>query len=597
MIRNNSGANSRHLGPFSIDDNPELLKVVELLNNTDLNILVSGKAGSGKTSLLHDLKRYIYKEYLITAPTGVAAINAGGITLHSLFQLQVGNTYLPETNTTKGNRLSSERRKLIKGIDLLIIDEVSMLRADLLDAIDQILQEVRVSSEAFGGLQLMFVGDLYQLPPVCKHDEWKVLSQFYQSPLFIDARVLSKIDLVIVDLKKVYRQHEGAFVNILNKVRVNSISKEELDILNKKVVQGVGDSLSVTLTTHNELADKINTTNLAQQEGDVVEINAVVDGDFDTGAVIADVTLKLKVGAPVMLIRNFEHGDQSYFNGKIGILECIGEDELSVRFDDQVLPLRKAVWQSFDYSFDEANHAMLSKVTGSLEQFPVRLAWAITIHKSQGLSFDLARIDVEKAFVPGQVYVALSRLRSIEGLTLSAPITSQQVLVDSRIVDFFKFNPEVSRRNFDMEKLAYLKGLLTSWLNFASLTTPFGRAGANTKTDTIINSLVELNKHALKFCEELTSIFDFNEGERQRKLSTRLTAAVNYFDEHLKNTSAQCQELIKTYQGDVLYKKVLIFIKTLRKDIELKRYQLTLARKIAVGIADTQDLGKILREK
>jgi hypothetical protein len=578
------------------DLNEKQCQVIDLVNNTSMCIFVSGKAGTGKTKLIKELRKLTYKKFLVVAPTGVAAVNAGGVTVHSLFQLKVGRLYTPGSISNNDVQLSSERQKLIQGIDLLIVDEASMVRCDILDAVDQALKSVREPSKPYGGLQVLFVGDLYQLPPVYTREEWKILSKFYKSPFFIDSQSFYRSCPVTIELEQVYRQHDEHFIKLLNDLRTNSIAQEQFNALNQHVLP-IRSSSTVTLTTHNHLADQINASSLAQLSGDMVELSASVDGDFDTESVIADITLRIKVGAPVMLIRNYEHNGAQYYNGKIGILEAINSDELMVRFDDQVVPIRKAMWQSFDYVFDETKQVVKGRVTGSFEQFPLRLAWAITIHKSQGLSFDAARIDVEKAFTAGQVYVALSRLRSIEGLTLSSALTRPQVKVDPRITEFFSSDPnryEVLGEKIHDEKTKHLKTLLTSWFDLSHLGQRFSQAGSNAKTTKLVELLIGLEGHAKKFLKEVDSILALREAERFSKLRLRVSAAANYFENQLAGFSNQNRELINAYEGDILYKKVLIFLKGQRRAIEQKRNQLKLAKKVGEQINSTQDLGKVL---
>jgi nucleoside-triphosphatase THEP1 len=580
-------------------NNIEFRNVIDLVNNTNLSIFLSGKAGSGKTTLIHNLESLTYKNFLVVAPTGVAAVNAKGVTIHNLFQLPVGNIYTPGSLTLKNARLSSEKRKLILGIDLLVVDEVSMVRADVLDSVDQVLKNVRNSERPFGGLQMLFVGDLYQLPPVCTQAEWKVLSKFYKSLFVIDARSFSNARPVTIELQHIYRQSDNDFIKLLNDLRSNSIAQRGLNIINQRVVTNASGLKVVTLTTHNALADQINSSTLDQLEGDLIELRAIIDGDFDTTSVIADATLQLKVGAPVMLIRNYHHDDVLHHNGKIGVVEVVHSDTLIVRFDDQVVPIRKAIWQSFDYSFDDSKQVTRAQVTGSFEQFPVRLGWAITIHKSQGLTFDVAKIDVENAFSAGQVYVALSRVRSMEGLMLSAPLTAQKVKVDSRISEFFSSDPNwyelLSEKIIADSKIQYLETLLMKWFDLKDLCEGFYQPGANTKTTELVETMGKLDNHAKRFMKEVSSILISGESDQFVTLQTRLSAAVIYFENQLASLSTEVRELITLYEGDIIYKKVIIFLKALRKAIEQKRNHLKVAKRLGNQISNTQDLGILLK--
>lgn len=576
--------------------NEEQRQVVDLINNTSLCIFASGKAGTGKTKLIENLKTLTYKNFIVAAPTGVAAVNAGGVTLHSLFQLQVGELYTPGS-LTKKFRLSSVRKKLLARIDLLIIDEISMVRADILDSVDQILKSVRNPNKPFGGIQVMFVGDLYQLPPVCKQDEWQILSKFYKSPFFIDAIIFQQASPVIIEFQKVYRQQDNTFVELLNAIRMNSVTLVQLQQLNNCVGESSGSN-HLTLTTHNDIAEQINAEKLRLLPGDMVELASSMDGDFDKDSVVAEETLRLKVGAPVMLIRNLTHENEQYYNGKIGVVKVISPDRLTIEFGNKSISVGKAMWQNFDFSFDYNSQTVKSKVTGSFQQFPVRLAWSITIHKSQGLTFEHAVIDVKKSFAAGQVYVALSRLSSIEGLTLSTPLASAQVKVNPRIAAFFssmdslKPDPE----KIAVEKHNYLKSIITSWIDLDVLSVSFSQPGSNAKTTQITQSLSTLNTHAKKFLQELNSIFILSDQEKFTRLSQRLSAGVTYFETQLGRQDDVIRQLIKEYDGDSLYKKVVIFLKEVRAIIGIKRQQLSMAKSVSTFIESRQDLGFLRAE-
>ncbi len=571
----------------TVIDNLELQQALDIVNNTGLSIFLSGKAGTGKTTFLRSLAKLTYKKFLIIAPTGVAAVNAGGLTIHSLFQLAPGVLYTPTDKSAYGNRLNAERKKLVQNLDLLVIDEVSMLRADTLDLINSILKNVRASEKVFGGVQVLFVGDLYQLPPVCSKEEWNVLVKFYKSPYFVDARSFSVASPILIELNRVYRQKDQLFVDMLNAVRANSISAQQKGLLNSLVHQKPANADMVTLTTHNDLADNINTTCLDRLAGNALQVKAIIDGDFDPTSVVAEVNLVLKMGAPVMLIRNHQQGDTLYYNGKIGVLESI--DAGSVK-------ITKVIWQNFDYEFDDTSQSVRSQVSGTFEQFPVRLAWAITIHKSQGLTFDRAVIDVAKAFAAGQIYVALSRLRTIEGLSLSAQISAEQLKVDPRITEFFEAYIDITgplMPKIDSAKAEYLKAQLTSWFDLGGLAVDFAQPGANAKTAAIIDSLRKLDGQAKKFARELSSIFSLNQNERCVKLAERVPAAVNYFENQLTGISKEAQQLIKNCGDGVLYKKVISFFKRVRQEIAKKQNQLSLAKRVGESIGATQDLGQI----
>ncbi len=437
--------------------NTAFAHAVSFVNHSDQHIFLTGKAGTGKTTFLRYIRQQSHKKMAVAAPTGVAAMNAGGTTLHSLFQLPFG-TYVEdyqlnwdETDHHVYNRsrllgtvrLSQPRRQLLRELDLLVIDEVSMLRADTLDAIDAILRSARRDARPFGGLQVLFIGDMYQLPPVVKDAEWRIMQPHYPTPFFFDAKVLREHPPLLLELKKVYRQHEQRFIDVLNAIRHNACDADMLVQLNAyyqpDFVPTKGEPY-ITLTSHNNRADAINRQALDELDGKTRVLRAEVSRDFPESMHPVEAALSLKLGAQVMFVRNDSGEQRRFYNGKIGFIKHIdGKGEsLIVEFPDgsDDVEVKRELWENIRYSYDKPQDKIKEEVLGSFSQFPLRLAWAITIHKSQGLTFDRAIIDAGASFAAGQVYVALSRLRSLDGLVLRSRIATHSIHTDPRVVTF-----------------------------------------------------------------------------------------------------------------------------------------------------------------
>jgi len=439
------------------EQNATFIQAVSFVNHTNRNIFLTGKAGTGKTTFLKYIRQHSYKKMAVAAPTGVAAMNAGGTTLHALFWLPFGmyiedyelawnddDSHIYNRRRLFGNiKLTKQRRALLQEIDLLVIDEVSMLRADTLDAIDAILKSVRRDARPFGGLQVVFIGDMHQLPPVVKGNEWEVMSRYYPSPFFFDAKVLREHPPITLELKKIYRQSEQAFIDVLNDIRGNRCTPQQLELLNgyydPDFVPPKGESY-ITLTTHNHRADAINKKELDALPGKPQVLAAKVSNDFPEHLYPAESALALKVGAQVMFIRNDSGEERRYYNGKIGYVKHIDStgDRLIVEFTDGSEPVevKREEWENIRYRYDKAQDRIEEEVLGTFAQFPLRLAWAITIHKSQGLTFDRAVIDAGSSFAAGQVYVALSRLRTLDGLVLHSRIPPHSIRTDQQVAHF-----------------------------------------------------------------------------------------------------------------------------------------------------------------
>lgn len=421
--------------------NPELELAFEYVSSTKRHLFLTGKAGTGKTTFLHRIKDQVDKRMAIVAPTGVAAINAKGVTIHSLFQLPFGvlTPDLARAELAK-RRFSAKKTKLLKSLDLLVIDEISMVRADVLDAIDQVLQRVRANDQSFGGLQLLMIGDLHQLPPVVKPEDWRQLREHYRTPYFFGSLALQKASPMVVQLKHIFRQSDEDFIHLLNKVRNNQIDQEVLEKLNQRYLADFEPAESegyITLSSHNKTAREINDEKLDVLSGEERVFRASIAGDFPASMYPNEVELHFKVGAQVMFNKNDSYPDRLYYNGKIGTITGIDGAEISVQCPGEalidVLPVE---WENRKYELNEKTKVVEDKVVGTYEQHPLKLAWAITIHKSQGLTFEKVIIDAEAAFAHGQVYVALSRCKSFEGIVLRTPIGSGSVRTDSVVRDY-----------------------------------------------------------------------------------------------------------------------------------------------------------------
>ena len=417
---------------------------------TGKSVFLTGKAGTGKTTFLKHITRTTSKRFVVLAPTGVAAINAGGSTIHSFFQLPLC-PYLPdvkelitEYQTPERYRsLRKERVNIIRTLDLLIIDEISMVRADLIDAVDMTLRRYRRNDKPFGGVQLLMIGDAQQLSPVVKENERPYMSQVYPSPYFFHAKALQKMDYVTIELQKVYRQKDREFLDILNAVRENRITSDVLKKLNARVHAYDEEDEPIRLTSHNAKADSVNLMKLDELPGEPYSFEAETEGEFPENSYPADFVLTLKVGAQVMFIRNDPEGE--YYNGKIGKVESIDSRGLIQVTDEDsgLINVTPVEWENIQYVLDEESGEIVPSVLGKFRQFPLRVAWAITIHKSQGLTFDRVTIDAGAAFAFGQVYVALSRCRTLEGISLDTPISYSAICSDMHVSDFNARIPEI----------------------------------------------------------------------------------------------------------------------------------------------------------
>lgn len=458
--------------------NEQLELAWQFVERTGVNVFLTGKAGTGKTTFLRRLKERSPKRMIVVAPTGVAAINAGGVTIHSFFQFPLA-PYVPGSSfNTKDERFrfSKEKKRIIRTLDLLVIDEISMVRADLLDQIDSVLRLHKDRNRPFGGVQLLMIGDLSQLAPVARESDWTLLREYYTTPYFFGSKALQQTRHVTIELQHVYRQTDTTFVDILNEVRENRLTANGLAMLNsryckeEKVLNSEG---VIRLTTHNLTANNYNEQRMDSLKGKRYTYEAEITGTFPESSYPAEKTLELKKGCQVMFLKNDTQGAR-YYNGKLGIITSLDDDHIKVRGldDDTEVEVTPDIWTNARYVIDKETKEIREEIDGEFRQYPLRLAWAITVHKSQGLTFDRAVIDVNAAFAAGQVYVALSRLRSLEGLLLTAPLSPAAVKTDVAVTQYM--NTELAQAQHtathlnDFERSYYLE-MLSELFSFKSL--------------------------------------------------------------------------------------------------------------------------------
>jgi ATP-dependent DNA helicase PIF1 len=536
----------------------------DLIEHTNRSVFLTGKAGTGKTTFLNEFVKKTRKKHIVVAPTGIAAINAGGVTIHSMFGLPL-RTFLPTTDRIDGSlgnniadlqqhfKYRKDKLKLLREVEVLIIDEVSMLRADVLDMMDFSLRFIRRNNQRFGGVQMLFIGDLYQLPPVVRDEH--ILKMFYQSPFFFDSLAIKDIPLLTIELTKVYRQTDEEFLEILNAIRDGDVANIDFEHLNERFNPdfNAGEDSYIYLCSHNKLADDINQQKLAEIKVSPATFEAKLFGEFKENQFPNEQFLELKIGAQVMFIRNDISGEKKYFNGKIGEISALDEKEIKVVLEgsEREITVKREVWEQKKYSLDGEKN-IKEEVLGSFEQFPIKLAWAVTIHKSQGLTFDKVIIDAGKSFTAGQVYVALSRCRTLEGIVLKSKITPEVIFKDNRILQFqgdtfANDNVEeiLNREKYDYSIRKVLRSVDSQWLlkevelwNNLSITT---KSIDHAKSKQLYLQLKRDVVNLGKIFEKLERIIFqkvnnfINQTEEWSEIESKTKGAVNFFFSEVKD--------------------------------------------------------------
>jgi len=460
-------------------DNAELRLARRIIENTGAHLFLTGKAGTGKTTFLRRLREDSPKRMVVLAPTGIAAINAGGVTIHSFFQLPFapyipGNSFSADGKAAYRFRFGKEKINIIRSMDLLVIDEISMVRADLLDAIDTVMRRYRDRRRPFGGVQMLMIGDLQQLAPVVRDEEWQMLGKYYDTPYFFSSTALKETEYCTIELQKVYRQSDGRFLNLLNSIRENRMTGDTLKALNSRYIPDFRPKKEdgyIRLVTHNHTAQQINAAELAQLPGPSFTFSAVIDGKFPEYSYPTDPNLELKHGAQVMFVKNDSSGEHRYCNGTIGEVVSVSPGNIEVRCNDslEVVSVKPEEWANARYVLDDSSKEIREEIEGVFTQYPLKTAWAITIHKSQGLTFEHAIIDAGASFAHGQTYVALSRCKTLEGLVLSMPLSEKSIISDSTVEDFTRrarLSMPDSRRIDSLQRTFYIE-TLSSLFDFA----------------------------------------------------------------------------------------------------------------------------------
>jgi uncharacterized protein YpbB len=527
----------------------------DFVHYTNRNIFLTGKAGTGKTTFLHNLKTSCAKRIAVVAPTGVAAINAGGVTIHSFFQIAPG-PFVPGSEPGGQKKFNRDKIRLLKGLDLLVIDEISMVRADMLDNIDAVLRRYRDRNKPFGGVQLLMIGDLHQLPPVVNGAEWQHMRQYYDTAYFFSSRALQMSDPVCIELTHIFRQSDHVFIDLLNRIRHNQMDTATIRELNQRYIPGFqpgDDEGYIILTSHNASAQQTNSRKLQANTHPVHTFDAEIRLDFPEGMYPTESHLVLKKDAQVMFVKNDPAREKRYYNGKIGKVSRIEEDTVYVKCpgEEHDIAVQPVEWQNIRYALDETTKEVKETVVGSFIQFPLKLAWAITIHKSQGLTFDKAIIDAANAFSHGQVYVALSRCRSLEGLVLSTPISTESVITDRTVAEY---SDAVQENMPDQEKLlasmrAYQRSLLLELFDCSAIArrVQYALRVAAENEQTVEASAIaawvslqsnmqaEIIEVAQKFIPQLTYLLnDPVLPEENAPLQERVKKAATYFEQKLK---------------------------------------------------------------
>lgn len=577
-------------------------ELIELLEHTNRSVFLTGKAGTGKTTFLNNFVKNTHKKHIIVAPTGIAAINAGGVTIHSLFAIP-SRTFVPTTEPVDPNlamninelfphfKYRKEKLDLFREIELIIIDEVSMLRADLLDMMDHSLRRVRRNQLPFGGVQLLLIGDLYQLPPVVRDDSERILSKYYETPFFFSAKALQNVRLITIELATVYRQQDEEFLEILDAVRHADFHELDFEKLNSRYDPDFEpeNETYIHLCSHNRIADHINQKKLRELDGDSQFYKASVIGEFKETQYPIEETLELKVGSQIMFIRNDSSPEKNFYNGKLAEISYLDEETIKAVLDEskREIIVTTEVWEQKKYTLD-ADKNIKTEVLGSFEQYPIRLAWAVTIHKSQGLTFDRVIIDAGRSFASGQVYVALSRCRTLNGIVLKSEISQNAIFKDHRIEDFQNETSandslvqiiEHEKYDYTLHKVqmaidsAWLREAVMNWKEIVFTSEIPDQEKANTCSDDFERESEHLFKVSEKFKKVIRlKLSDFIAGDIQWfEVEEKCKGAVNFF---YKNVAEKIVLPLKAlYQETIGVKGVKTFNEETKKFLhDLENY-------------------------
>lgn len=604
---------------------PQAENVIKLINQTNRSVFLTGKAGSGKTTLLKHILFHTHKNTVVVAPTGIAALNAGGVTIHSMFQL-APRGFIPDINykgdlshlsmetaftLQKAFKMSGIRQSVIRSLELLVIDEVSMLRADLLDSMDLVLRKIRKNSLPMGGVQVLFIGDLQQLPPVVKPEEWEILRNYYNGIFFFHARVIAEINPLYVELKKIFRQKDENFIKLLNSLRNNELGNDENALLNRYIQKNYEPFLDkgfIYLTTHNRKADEINIQKLFHLIDEEYRFNAEIEGEFPEKMYPLDPLLILKRNARVMFVKNDMGEDKRFYNGKMGIIDSLGHQEVIVRFEDgSTIEVEKFEWTNVRYKTNPNTQEIEEDVLGTFVQYPLKLAWAITVHKSQGLTFEKAILDINDVFQPGQAYVALSRLTSLEGLILTDSLllkaikNAEDVMQYAQLEtpdeelnivlknDTLKFLYSVITKSFDMTELfdAWSKHFVTY-----HFTGPISEKANSLKwAQNLDFDFRNLNSISHKFLLWLNNYFSQSERDFDI-LKQKILGAYGYYFTELDKLLEEQIKKISELRGSKKVKEYLKEVQEIDALLTGKILDISKAKNICNLIVQGQDMNK-----
>jgi uncharacterized protein YpbB len=599
--------------------------VLQFINQTNRSVFLTGKAGTGKTTLLREIIQTTHKNCVVVAPTGIAALNAGGVTIHSMFQLPFGG-FLPDNSTPhftdnskfesratlrRHFRMSGLKKSVIQNMELLIIDEVSMLRSDLLDAMDFMMQSVRKKNRPFGGVQVLFIGDLLQLPPIIRDEEWNTLRNYYKGKFFFHSHVVLNNPPLYIELSKIFRQTDDRFISVLNNLRNNTITQSDIQTLNEFVKPNFdlkSNKGYITLTTHNSKADTINSQAIIDLEGNSRIYKADIVDDFPEKIYPLENRLELKIGAQIMFIKNDLSPDKKFFNGKMGFIKSLADKEILVHFPEEnsTIEIEKYEWQNIRYSVNEDTKEIEEEILGTFTHYPIKLAWAITVHKSQGLTFDKAALDVSQVFLPGQAYVALSRLRSLEGLILLSPLRMNGISNDQDVMDYSlnKASEDVLESALLIETKDFIHNYLINSFDWAEL----AQEWRNHKFSYLDSDKSIKSKHSnwastqLEFCDALLDpsrkfILQLNklftsEIIDYKHINDRIQAAFSYFFEKLDRLEYEIlykiEQIKRVKQVKQFYDELLIL-----EDLQTKAVlRLMKAKRLVESIVDHKPISK-----